>query len=104
MCKKLEYGRSMIEMLGVLAIIGALSVGGIAGYSKAMNIYRMNRWSAHYTELLANLQMAFSTVGTYGNKSEDLTNTVINAGIMPEGMVDANHKDIFGNQVYVINR
>ena len=32
-----ESGRSMIEMLGVLAIIGVLSVGGIAGYSKAMN-------------------------------------------------------------------
>ena len=26
-----ESGRSMIEMLGVLAIIGVLSVGGIAG-------------------------------------------------------------------------
>ena len=33
---KVSSGRSMIEMLGVLAIIGVLSVGGIAGYSKAM--------------------------------------------------------------------
>ena len=31
-----QTGRSMVEMLGVLAIIGVLSVGGIAGYSKAM--------------------------------------------------------------------
>ncbi len=29
-------GRSMVEMLGVLAIIGVLSVGAVAGYSKAM--------------------------------------------------------------------
>ena len=29
--KKLESGRSMVEMLGVLAIIGVLSIGGIAG-------------------------------------------------------------------------
>ncbi len=29
-------GRSMLEMIGVLAIIGILNVGGIAGYSKAM--------------------------------------------------------------------
>ena len=37
------FGRSMIEMLGVLAIIGVLSVGGIAGYSKAMeNMYFSN--------------------------------------------------------------
>ena len=34
--KEEQNGRSMIEMLGVLAIIGVLSVGGIAGYSKAM--------------------------------------------------------------------
>ena len=29
-------GRSMVEMLGVLAIIGVLSVGAMNGYSKAM--------------------------------------------------------------------
>lgn len=29
---KNESGRSMVEMLGVLAIIGVLSVGGIAGH------------------------------------------------------------------------
>ena len=31
-----QSGRSMVEMLGVLAIIGVLSVGAIAGYSKAI--------------------------------------------------------------------
>ena len=40
--KKNESGRSMGEMLGVLAIIGVLSVGGIAGYTMAMNRYRAN--------------------------------------------------------------
>ena len=35
-CDSLCAGRSMVEMLGVLAIIGVLSVGAIAGYSKAM--------------------------------------------------------------------
>lgn len=33
---KSQSGRSMVEMLGVLAIIGVLSVGGIAGYRQAM--------------------------------------------------------------------
>ncbi len=37
-----ETGRSMIEMLGVLAIIGVLSVGGIAGYTSAMRSHRTN--------------------------------------------------------------
>lgn len=40
--KKIESGRSMVEMLGVLAIIGVLSIGGIAGYTMAMNRYRAN--------------------------------------------------------------
>lgn len=35
--KKLQSGRSMIEMLGVLAIIGVLSVGGLAAYNAAMD-------------------------------------------------------------------
>ena len=37
-----ELGRSMVEMLGVLAIIGVLSVGGIAGYTRAMKQYKKN--------------------------------------------------------------
>ena len=39
---KNEYGRSMIEMWGVLAIIGVLSIGGLAGYTMAMNRHRAN--------------------------------------------------------------
>ena len=38
-----ESGRSMTEMLGTLAIIGVLSVGGIAGYSYGMDKYRANQ-------------------------------------------------------------
>ncbi len=37
-----ENGRSMVEMLGVLAVIGVLSIGGIQGYTYAMNKYRAN--------------------------------------------------------------
>ena len=37
-----EYGRSMVEMLGVLAVIGVLSVAGMMGYRYAMDKYRSN--------------------------------------------------------------
>lgn len=37
-----ESGRSMVEMLGVLAIIGVLSIGGIAGYVLAMRRHMAN--------------------------------------------------------------
>ena len=48
-------GRSMIEMLGVLAIVGVLSVGGIAGYSKAMEKYKINKTINEYTMLITGL-------------------------------------------------
>ena len=41
-----ESGRSMVEMLGVLAIAGILSIVGIAGFRYAMN--------KHYTNELIN--------------------------------------------------
>lgn len=40
--KRNEVGRSMVEMLGVLAIIGILSVTGIYGYTVAMRQYQAN--------------------------------------------------------------
>ena len=48
-------GRSMIEMLGVLAIIGVLSVGGIAGYSKAMEKFKINKMIDEYSYLINGL-------------------------------------------------
>ena len=32
-----QNGRSMVEMLGMLAIAGVLSVGGVMGYKYAVN-------------------------------------------------------------------
>ncbi len=39
---KMENGRSMVEMLGVLAVAGVLSIGGVAGYRWVMDKYRAN--------------------------------------------------------------
>ncbi len=40
--KVFESGRSMAEMLGVLSLIGVLSLGALAGYGWAMDKYRSN--------------------------------------------------------------
>ena len=66
--KKLQKGRSMIEMLGVLAIIGVLSVGGLAGYTMAMNRHRAN-------QALDYAQRAFVVVQTWGNGTDKVTVT-----------------------------
>ena len=45
----------MIEILGVLAIIAVLSVGGIAGFSKVMEKYKTTKLMGEYNELVRNL-------------------------------------------------
>ena len=40
--KMLQSGRSMVEMLGVLAVVGVLSIGGVMGYKYGMDKYRAN--------------------------------------------------------------
>lgn len=62
-----ESGRSMIEMLGVLAIIGVLSVGGIAGYSKAMSKYRVNKTVDQISHIAANTRILFSSQTSYAS-------------------------------------
>ena len=62
---KNENGRSMIEMLGVLAIIGVLSVGGIAGYSKAMHRYRVNKTIDQITYMAGAIRTFFAPQKSY---------------------------------------
>lgn len=78
-----EQGRSMIEMLGVLAIVGVLSVGGIAGYSKAMNKFKTNKAIDQINMLSTNIRTLFSSQGNY----QGMTNKVlIKAGVIPAEM------------------
>ena len=80
---KNQNGRSMIEMLGVLAIIGVLSVGGIAGYSKAMMKYRINKTIEQITLIAGNIRAFFATQRSY----EDLNDTILKkAKLVPDEM------------------
>ena len=70
-----ESGRSMVEMLGVLAIIGVLSIGGIAGYTMAMNHYRANEGL-----VAANLTIVEAMA------REKTVNYASNIGALPSGV------------------
>ena len=50
-----ENGRSMVEMLGVLAIIGVPSVGAMSGYAKAMEKYKVNKIVQNHGYFIARL-------------------------------------------------
>ena len=78
-----ENGRSMVEMLGVLAIIGVLSAGGLAGYSKAMFKHKMNSTLDQITMLVTNIRTMYGTQDNY----EGLTAAqAIQLGIIPAAM------------------
>ncbi|MBR5482815.1 MAG: hypothetical protein IKV11_01995 [Alphaproteobacteria bacterium] len=90
-----EKGRSMIEMLGVLAIIGVLSTAGIAGYSKAMGSYRGKK-------LADQVQLVTSNYIYYrenSNSREDMyKQDVINKILLPPEMVDK-----YGNCIHALH-
>ncbi len=66
-----QSGRSMVEMLGVLAIIGVLSVGGISGYSKAMAKYKLTKAQDQIVMLLMNIRTAYATSPNYSGLTSD---------------------------------
>lgn len=50
-----QSGRSMVEILGVLAIIAVLTVGGLIGYSRAMAKNKLNQFVNETNLLSVNL-------------------------------------------------
>lgn len=78
-----EQGRSMIEMLGVLAIVGVLSVGGIAGYSKAMNKFKTNKVIDQINMISTNIRTLYSSQRNYHGLNN---NIAISTGIIPAEM------------------
>ena len=83
--KKTEAGRSMIEMLGVLAIIGVLSIGGLAGYTMAMNRHRANTILDYASRCVVVAQTTGdgSTLGT-----EDDCQVILDGETLPGGATD----------------
>ena len=81
--KNEQSGRSMVEMLGVLAIIGVLSIGGISGYSKAMAKYRVNKTLDQISMLVINIRTLFSSSINYDGLSDA---NAISLGIIPGDM------------------
>ena len=76
--KRSQKGRSMVEMLGVLAIVGVLSVGGVYGYGVAMKKHKAN-------ELLHQASMLATTISAQA---------MTNEGVLPQTITS------FGNSSY----
>ncbi len=93
----------MIEMLGVLAIIGVLSVGGIAGYSKAMSVYRNNKTIDQLTQITASIRALFAGHRQYNALSGNNAMALIQkAHLVPDDMINGNVMDnVYGGHVVI---
>ena len=85
--KSTQSGRSMIEMLGVLAIVGVLSVGGIAGYSKAMTKFKINKTIDQVTHIVTNVRTLYAQQTSYGGLYSQLQNGD-KLGVLPDELKD----------------
>ena len=101
--KNNESGRSMVEMLGVLAIIGILSVGGIAGYAKAMEKWQINRTANQISYIVAHLRSLYLAQYDYRGLNSSTSYAVIDkAKAFPEEMgKEGNYTNPFSGKVTV---
>ncbi|MCP4392950.1 MAG: hypothetical protein GY804_01580 [Alphaproteobacteria bacterium] len=74
-----QHGRSMIEMLGVLAIMGVLSIGAMAGYTTAMTNNKVNDASSEIRKIIFAVKDLYSDKNNYGGLTRDV---LIKSGII----------------------
>ena len=106
--KQEQNGRSMIEMLGVLAIIGVLSVGGIAGYSKAMMKFKINKTIQQISEIATNIRTLYAQQKNFNGLTNE---TAIQMGTIPDEITTRSgalgnyqgqlHQNAFGGDLFV---
>lgn len=98
-----ERGRSMIEMLGVLAIVGILSVGGIAGYSKAMLKHKLVKQTEQISELFNTIDLHLKKFERKYPSTLDVISVFQAMNAIPSGMSvkDSALYDGFGNLIRI---
>ena len=101
-----SFGRSMIEMLGVLAIIAVLSVGGIAGYSKAMEKFKINKMIDEYSYLINGILEHIDNLKKTSAENTSLTTVVSDMNLFPptwklgpNSNIGPRYRDSFGNVI-----
>ena len=105
-----QSGRSMVEMLGVLAIIGVLSVGAISGYSKAMMKYKLNKQSYQISTFINNSITSASQFSPPSSSETTVSYSLIpyyiKLGFVDEDMIHSDTAtsnriyDVFGNDIH----
>ena len=106
-----EIGRSMVEMLGVLAIIGVLSVGAISGYSTAMSKYKLNKQTEQYNTVISSIIKYYYNLTDFDSSAIKSSNGIAlvpylkGLGEIPTEMLKRNSQttisDIYNNSIEI---
>jgi hypothetical protein len=86
-----QDGRSMVEMIGVLFIVGFLTFGGIYGYVRASQVLRTNRLKDEITTMIANIRSMYFSLDNYSSLN---VATMIGAGFVPDKYLSTDKKSI----------
>jgi type II secretory pathway pseudopilin PulG len=102
-----EFGRSMIEMLGVLTIVGLLSVIGIYGYNRAMQQLALNRQGQEVSDFFSGLTAYTSkTIRSTFTSTSSFVSGFEQLGYLPDSLqksTSANtYIDYLGNSVIIV--
>ena len=104
-------GRSMIEMIGVLVIVGVLSVGVLLTFGKAMDRYRINTMINDVTEVVRNTRNAFNLHDSRGYKSLDFQVKAMSTAnyknrtiadklkLFPDAIARNNYKNVYDGDI-----
>ena len=98
--KDTQIGRSMLEMLGVLAIIGILSVGAISGYQKAIFKYKLNKQTEQMNTIFSAMQQYVGQFNFNNGSLNSLTTTFHKLNLIPEEMIKKNTNGTISSSIY----
>ena len=83
--KEGETGRTMLEMLGVLAIMGIITYGAIAGINYGMNSYKINQTYNNIQDIVQGIEDLYSWSKNY---QTGMMNAACSNDIFPGGCLD----------------
>lgn len=92
-----QSGRSMLEMLAVLCVIGVLTVGVLLGYRQGMIRYKTYRTYVELSEAIDGVYRVCGFWGSLKTCTSDIGGELKSGGILPENL-----KNPFG-KAYTFN-
>ena len=95
MCNAEQKGRSFIEMMGVMLIIGLITIAAYQGHNKAVMKNKINKTFEQVSLLTTRIRATFAKQGDYENLN---TQMAINLGLVDDEMKNENSgiKGMFG--------